>query len=69
MTTSEAKIIAWAKSVGGYFTAAQAKAEKISAADIKALIQSGHLKNDGGKFRVVTPKKAAQVETNQPELF
>ena len=69
MTTSEAKIIAWAKSVGGYFTAAQAKGAKIIAADIATLIQSGHLKNDGGKFRVVTPKKAAQAETNQPELF
>lgn len=80
MTNDQAEIIRWAQSVGGYFTTAEAveqfggkyynHPEKYVGDRLSRLVEAGHLKREmKGRYRVVTPKKAAQVETSQTELF
>lgn len=80
MTKDQAEIIRWAQSVGGYFTTAEAVTqfggkyynhpEKYVIERLSRLVEAGHLKREmKGRYRVVTPKKAAQAETNQLNLL
>lgn len=81
MTTDQAKIIAWARSVGGQFTKREAVAKfdhyyhnggKYVGERLSRMVDAGLLERvSPGRYKVGKGKKSnpATIDTNQTDLF